>query len=61
MKVGGFSFVVIEKTIAEAATLPADGENIFHSHVLVGINVHFFFKEEFRDKNWRSGVQKEWF
>jgi len=60
MEVGGMSFSVTEKTIVEVTTLPADEDNIFHSHVFAGIDVPFFFQEEFQGKNWRFEVLKEW-
>jgi len=60
MEVGSMSFSFIEKSIFDATTLPVDGDKIFHSHVLAGINVSLFFKEEFKGQNWRVKIRKEW-
>lgn len=50
VEVGGLSFSVTEQSNIEATTLPADGENIFHSHVLARINDLSFSKKNSRVK-----------
>lgn len=58
VEVGGISFLVTEELIIEVTALPTDGEEVFRSHVLAGIDVPFFLRAEFKDKNKKVGVQR---
>ena len=60
VETGGLSFYVTEELIVEAKTFLSYGEQVLRSHVLEGIGVPFFLKDEFKNHNWKDGVQRAW-
>jgi len=46
----------MEEVVAKATSLPVDGEPCFKSQILVGIDVPFFLKDEYKDRPWHSKI-----
>jgi hypothetical protein len=49
--IADISFLVIGETIVEETRFPIDGERWFKNRTLIGTDVKFFLKDEYRDED----------